>query len=67
MGIGNGDLRWHMRHDVCVVDNSVSLGNASSYEASESFISHSGLSIGVKLVDVSEQVVEIQRCDSSES
>ena len=56
-----------MGYDVCIMNNSVSLRNALSNIAGKGLISNSRLAECVKLINVSENVVQIQSSDSSQS
>jgi hypothetical protein len=66
MGIGDGDLGRHMRHDVGIVDHSVSLGQAGGNIGGEIFVSDARLSESVELVNVAEEVVDVQGSDGGE-
>ena len=67
VGIRNRKLRWKVGYDVCIMNNSVSLRNALSNIAGKGLVSNSRLAECVKLINVSENVVQIQSSDSSQS
>lgn len=52
-----------MRHDVSIVDDSVSLGQAGGNIGGEIFVSDTRLSEGVELVNVAEEVVDVEGSD----
>lgn len=67
VSVGNGDLGRHVGHNVCVVDDPVSLGNAGSDVVGEILVTYAWLSEGVELINVSEKVVDVQGGDSGQS
>lgn len=67
VSVRDGELRWNVRHNICVMDDPPSFRETGSDEAGPGFIADSGLSKSVKLVDMAKECFNIEGSDGSES
>lgn len=63
VGVGDGDLGRNMGNDVSIVDYSVAFRQVRCNIGGKVLISHSWFSVGVELVDVAEEGMDVQGSD----
>ena len=65
--VRDGGIGWNMGHDICVMNYSKVGGHLRLEKAGEAIISHSRLSHAVKLIHLSEGVLDVQSCNGGHS